>query len=327
MVEIKRIVEIRWKYNPSSFDKINDSVLGESMRKIGSGVTAVNKMVTGANAEMLRTLMPAVLDADPGSRDVNWDARVKDYWNSLSVLVPSGGKFLETGFMFDINDYKRQEIIKKINVKTDNELADYAMSDKVVEQDRWKYGEPIKVEDYLLWIYCHNYKHVANNFQDVNKSPNIRFYLYTKEESDKARKAELRTKTDAMKAYMKFVEKAELDDYNDVISILEPKSIKDIVSNKELDDKQSTLMEKLTENPNEFVKVITDKHLKQKAVIERMNAFGVIKQLPNSTVYVEAADPSVVIGNNVDDAISFFNNEKNKVKINELVSKYKSITN
>lgn len=327
MIEIKRKVEIRWKYNPSAFDKINNNVLGESLNKIGSGVTAVSKMITGINGEMLRMVMPTILNADAESREVNWDARVKDYWDSLSVSIPSGGKILETGFNFSISDYKRREFIKALDVKTDKELADYVMSSKVEEQERWKYGEPINPSDYLLWRYCFVYRHVANSFLDVNKSPNIRFYLYTPEERDKARKAELKAKNDSLKAYMKFIDKAELDDYNDILSILVPNDIRDIVSNKDIEEKQASLMDIVTSKPDVFVSTVSDKSLKLKATVARLSAFGVIKQLPNSTVYVEAADPSVVIGNNMNEAVTFLSNDKNKVKINELTAKYKSIVN
>lgn len=333
METVSRIVRIEWKYNPSAFEKMNKEVLSEPHRKVGSGITAVNKILV--QSEMLRFLMPIILGTDPSSDKVNWDAIVKNYWDSLSVDVPDGGKTLETGFEFSLDDIKREKFIQKLvkdnNIKSDEDLASFVMGYKgdkpnVVEEEKWKYGNPINVEDYLLWRYVINYRPVANSVKDVNKSPNIRFYLYTQEERDVAKKATMKLKQAALNEYMKFVQNASIDDYNDVLSLLTPDSIKDIVKEKDLDEKQSVIMETATSNPKHFIEIIQDKSLKTKSTIQRMISFGILKQLSGSTVIVESADPTVTVGNNMDEAINFFNNEKNKVKLNELTAKYKAIT-
>jgi len=332
-MEIKRQVNIVWKYNPTTFEKINSEVVGEQFRKIGSSVTAVNKIVQ--NSAMLRLLMPQLLGVDPDSNDVNWDRSVKHYWDSLSVDIPSGGRKLETGFSFDITDLPREKYIKELkaekDIKNTRELADYIMGvnskgeDNIKEEVRWKYANPINVEDYLLWRYILNYRHVANSIEDVNKSPNIRFYLHTEEEKERIKKQEFKTKQSAINRYIKFVEKASKDDTDDLLSLISPRSIKDIIFNNDLEDKQMQIMEFVTTNPTRFVTLVDDKNIKTKAFIERLIAFDILKKLPNSTVVVEAADPSVTIGNNIDECVSFFLNEKNKVKVNEFTAKYKSL--
>ncbi len=332
-MEIKRQVNIVWKYNPTTFEKINAEVVGEQFRKIGGSITAVNKIIQ--NSAMLRLLMPQLLGVDPDSNDVNWDRTVKHYWDSISVDVPSGGRKLETGFIFDISDLDREKYIKELKaekgIKTTKELANYVMGAdsngelNIKEEIRWKYANPINVEDYLLWRYILNYRHVANSIQDVNKSPNIRFYLHTEEEKERIKKQDFKTKQGAINKYIKFIEKASKDDIDDLLSVISPNSIKDIVFNKDLEDKQMKIMEYATTSPTSFVATVDDKNVKTKALIERLISFDVLKKLPNSTVVVEAADPSVTIGNNMDECVSFILNEKNKVKMNELVSKYKSI--
>lgn len=335
MKTVNRKVEILWKYNPSTFEKMNKDVLGEPFRKVGSSITAVNKIISNENSAMLRFLMPSFLGIDPDSKDVNWDSHIKNYWDSLSVDISSGGRNLETGFSFSLDDNRRSTYIEKLakenNIKSDEDLADFVMGFKgskpnVPEEYKWKYGEPLNTEDYLLWRYVLNYKHVANDITDINKSPNIRFYLHTQEDRDKIKKDAAKLKREALTAYTEFVNNASIDDYNDVLSILTPDSIRDIVSNKDLDDKQSVLMEQAINEPKKFIELVKDKNLKNKATIQRMIAFGVLKQLPGSTVIVESADPSVIIGNNMDEAITFITNEKNKVKLNELTAKYKAIT-
>lgn len=333
METISRKVNLLWKYNPTAFELINKDVLGEQYRKIGSSVSAITKILQ--YPDMLRLLMPQLLGIDPDSNDVNWDRQVKHYWDSLSLDIPSGGKIFETGFNFSLDDFTRQKYIDKLvseqPIKTDKQLAEYVMgyqgdTPNIPEELRWRYGSPIVVEDYLHWRYMLNYKHVANNPDDVNKSPNIRFYLHTQEDMDRVKKEAFKVKQLALSEYMKFMKTASIDDVNDVLSVLTPDSIKKIVSNEDLEEKQMLIMEIVTSSPNKFINIIKDKNIKLRATIERMLAFTILKQLVGSTVIVETADPSVVIGNNMDEAINFMSNEKNKVKINELISKYKSLT-
>ena len=332
MEVVNRKVEIIWKYNPDTFSKINMDILGETHRKIGSSVSAVNKML--GYPDMLRALMPQILGLDPSSRDVNWDARVKYYWDSLSVDIPSGGKKIEAGFQFDLDDLTRErhikEVVEKHKITTDKQLADFVMgftNDKpnVPEGYRWKYGNPINVEEYLLWRYILNYRHVANNIKDANKSPNIRFYLHTEEERQRAEKQKRKLKTEAMTKYVAFINKGSVDSIDDLIAVFSPDSIIDIVKGKDLEEKQVMIMDLVTNDPARFLSLITDKNVSTKAKIERFLAFGVLKKLSGTTVIVESADPSVVIGNNIDEAIAFFNNTKNNAKIDELTGKYKSL--
>jgi hypothetical protein len=330
MVEVSRKVELLLKYNPSVFEKINNEVLGEVFRKIGSSVTGVAKITTGINAEMLKILMPEILITNPDSRDQNWDKLVSNYWNSLSVMIPTGGKILETGFTFDVTDIRRKDYINKLDVKSDQELSNYVMGYKgdkpnIAEEERFRYGHPINTEDYLLWRYCMNYARVANNFQDVNKSPKIAFYLHSQEEKERYVKEQRKFKKNAIDAYVDFISKAKVDDYDDVLSLLTPESIKSIVANKDSEDKQAKVMEFATTEPFKFVSVVSDKHRQVKATIERMITFNVLRQLAGSTVVVESADPTVVVGNNMDQCVTFFSNEKNANKIKEFIAKYKSI--
>jgi hypothetical protein len=330
MVEVSRKVELLWKYHPSVFEKINMEVLGEPFRKIGSGVSAVAKITTGINAEMLRMVMPEIVKSNPDSRDQNWDKLVSNYWDSLSVMIETNGKVLETGFVFNMTDVNRKNYIKELSFKTDKELADYVMGFKgdkpnVPEEERFRYGHPINPEHYLLWRYCLNYSRVANSVNDINKSPKIAFYLHTQEDRERYISAQRKAKKEAIDLYIKFVTNASMDDYNDVLSLLTPDSIREIVNSKDMEDKQAKIMEFATSEPVKFAEIVTDKNRQLKAVVERFISYGVLKQLPESTVVVESADPSVIIGNNINECVSFFANEKNGIKYKELIAKYKSI--
>jgi hypothetical protein len=333
MEKIHRKVEIHWKYNPSTFFKINREVLGEVYRKIGSAVKAVNIMVSDEG--LMKMLMPNVLGVSPNSTDINWTKVVKNYWDSLSVDIDSSGKKLETGFSFDLNDYARREYIEHLvknnpEIKSNKKLAEFVMGYKddkanVTEEEKWKYGTPINVEDYLLWRYSLNYRDVANNVEDANKSSNIRFYLHTEAERKRLERQSLSSLKEAMLQYGKLIEKGSIDSLNDVLSLMSTMSIVDIVQSKDLEDKQLQIGNFVQSSPSSFLEIITDKNLKTKAQINRYLAFNVIKKLSNTTIYVDALDTSVVLGNNLEECIIFFHNEKNNVKLDEFKIRYKSL--
>ena len=270
MEVIKRKVTIHWKYSPSTFEKINKRVLGSNVKKIGASRPAVNSILE--QYEMLKVLMPSILGINPESRDTDWDKHIAYYWNSLSLDVPSSGKTLEVGLRFDIRDKKRKEYIDELSkkvatkanaepFKTNKDLATYVMGynndiPNVDEDERWKYGTPISIEDYLVWRYIQNYRDVADKFEDINKSPKIRFYLHTQEDEDRAKAEENKLRNKAMTEFTKFITESTEEDFNNVISIIYPEQIKSLVETKDKPGKQRQLMDIMYKQPYDFLNAI-----------------------------------------------------------------------
>jgi len=338
-MQVKRKVTIKWKYEPSTFEKINKEVLGSNFRKIGTSRSAINKLLE--QYEMLKVLMPSLIGVSPDSRDINWDKEVNNYWNSLTVDVPLGGKVLETGLKFSINDKNRQGYIKELSNKvataqvknpfdTDQKLADYVMGytsniPNIDEDERWKYGTPISVEDYLLWRYVQNYSHVANKFEDINKSAKIRFYLNTEEDVERAKKAERAVRNKALEIYTKLLTKATNEDLTDILGVLNPNNIVTLVKDKTKEDKQAELMDVIYKKPEEFISVANNKNLKLLATIKKYIAFDIFHRLPNSSIIVDASDHRKILGNTDNEVISFMSNSKNEAQVNEYLTKFKSV--
>lgn len=341
MEKVSRKVEIKWKYNPTAFELVNKDVMGEVYRRIGGSRSGINRLLE--QSAMLQKLMPQVLGVSPDSKDVNWEKTVREYWNSLTVEVDSTGKPLETGFIFDINDVTRKEYIDELRkkvataantdpFKTSKDLADYVMgyisdkadTPKIPEGERWKYGTPINVEEYLLYRYVENYADVANKVEDINKSANIRFFLSTEDDKKRISQERNKSKSAAIKAYNKFIQGANEEDYNDLLCVFNPYEVKEIVTEKSYEDKQTQVMDLMSAKPKEFANAVNNKSLSTIAKINKYIAFGIFKRLTNTSTIVDATDPQITIGNNQDECISFMNNKKNEVKLNEYEAKFKA---
>ena len=317
----------------SVFESINAKVLGNEPRRLGSGKNAVATML--ANGDELRVLMPRILSLDPRSLTNNWDAKVADYWNSLSVdVVPQGVK-LEIGFKYDINDDISilnktrkdyiNDLIKRVpTIKTSKDLMEYVKgldtngTPNVREEEKWKYAEPINAQDYLLWRYCLVFREVANDVELVNKSGHIRFYLYDEVKANAEKKRKFVTERKASEVLSKIL--AEQDAVDNMLFTLRVD-----VEGKDSIDKGMLLQEYSKREPEKFIALANDKALSNKAMIERYINAGLLKRLPNTDVIVDAGQPDIVLGNTINEAITYMNNDVNKVQVNQYAARFKGL--
>ncbi len=313
---VERKISIQWKLNPDAFQIINKSVLSDITRRFGSTRNAVNTMLI--KKQLLDCTMPTIIGMT--ASDEGWQKTVANYWNSLALDIPENGKELEIGFSFDLSDTNKSEAIKQLSLKskfkTDEDLGNYVMSE-VVEDEKYKYGTPLKAEDYLLWIYSKDYRDVANNIEDINKSQYIRFYIHDENIVKKQKQALVNL---TMKAQEKFVDIVKSNDSTDMIynilCVLEPNEIIEI-NKLAKDERQIKLFDVFSKNPSEFIKIAEDSNLHIRALIEQLLTKHILRKMPNTDVIVDVEDPSIVIGNTTNDAISWFSLQVNEAKITE----------
>jgi hypothetical protein len=330
MIEINRKLEIRWKDTRDSdnFKQANKEVITDFSypRKIGSSVNAV-KAITVLGAE-LRVLMPSILGIDPATQgSLDWEKAVQKYWNGLSVDVYVGGYPLETGFRFDIHDQSKtaniarlKETNKGLDLSTEELLGKYVM-DSVPENEKYLYGMPINVANYLLWRYCLNYRDVANS-PDVKKGSRVRFYIHDENAFLAKRKSNFATMQKAASLYI-----AMLPDTKKKLDIIwaNGKSTKGMDS-QDVDMYLDTLSRS---QPERFIELANDSNLILRARIERYIAASILRRIDNTGIIVDAKDSSVVIGNSMEDAITYFVTESpvNKENISRFEITYKSMRN
>jgi len=321
-------ITIFWKAQGSAFanQADNKKVIGESTRRLGGSQSAINKMLACGDESKL--LMPSLLGLSPNSP--NWDTRIKQYWNDLSVEVIQVGKELEIGFNYNLNDISREKYLKefkelvkskfKTDITTDEELYKFIGKVNVEETEKYKYATPISIEDYLLWRYCLVHREVANNIEDVDKSGAIRFYMYSEAEKTQAKIKMYELTNLAMKKYLEVIASAELIDallyvYQDKLTGLDAVTKATMVQNH------------MNTDPKKFLALSSDTALTTKALIEKYISYGILKRLASTSIVVDASDPEFVLGNTLDEVIAFFNSTdaNSKTHLNEFEIKYKAL--
>lgn len=314
--EKNRKVSIQWKLNPDAFAIMNKAVINDVTRKFGTSVNAVNSMLV--KKELLDTTMPIILGINP--TDQGWQKAVANYWNSIAVDIPENGKELEIGFSFDLSDKDRAKyisgLVSKYKLKTDEDLANAVMAE-IPEDEKYRYGTPLKADDYLLWIFSTNYRDVANSINDINKSAYIRFYIHDDEVQKKQKEAYVDL---AMKAQEKFIEVVKSNDSQDkiynILCVLEPTEINNINA-LNAKERNVRLFDVYQKNPSDFMIACDDKNLHTKAFIEQLLAKNILRKMPNTDVITDVDDASIIIGNTTTDAVSWFSLETNTAKVSE----------
>lgn len=343
MITKDRTISLFWRLNPSVFQVLNQEAMGEYTRKLGSAVNVVNTLCS--LTEEMKVLLPTILGVSPDNTSVNWQAKVSNYWHNFSLEVLQSGLKFNISIVFnlkDTNDTKRikalNSILSKLKVKEDasleakeKALVDYIFGtdDKgnrnVSEEEMYQYGTPVNLEDYLAWRYCLLTSQVANRPEDVFKSNKIRFYLHNDEEAKKTKKDAMLKANSAIKDYVALVGKDNSVAIMSAICIA--KKLVSWSEYKELsdEDKSALVLQLATDKPIDFLTISKDKNLVVRSKLQSYIYAGLLNELPSSAIIVDATDPSKVLGDNMEDAITFISSEANKAYVSELEAKFKSL--
>lgn len=278
----------------------------ESIHKIGSAYR--NKAILrGLTPEEEKRWLPLIIGVNSDSPE--WSKKTEDYWIHISKEVPLGdGVKLEVGLFYENEeDYETDE-------KSAKDKNGVTLNPK---------GNPIDVVDYILWRYCLLYNKVANNFEDIGKSANIDFYLYSKQREIKEKALAFNIRKEATQLLF-----SNLSDRNWVNFILrlfvqEDKSGKYTIQELEtIDDseKDVALEEYMMKNPTKFLAWGKDKNLKLRSDLELWIAQGLLSRVPNTQ---SVSHDGVTIGNTTEEVMVFLNNPKNKGILDTLTAQSK----
>ena len=332
MITLKRSAILNWKNNPTAFEIINEKSLISFTRKLGTALGAVNKMLS--SSEEMEILLPEILGVSPNSNATDWQQKLESYWHNFFIDVPKSGKTFDTSLVLDITNYKRKDNIKTLKEELDikpgaKDVEKTLMSyiEKNVEEERkYKYLTPINVEDYLAWRYCFISSEVANEPEMMNNSNKIRFYLIDESRIKLKKDADSKLRKDAIGKYYASITGTTADSIienlliasNKVLSLRE---LKDLSTS----DRENLILDMATTTPKEFIELIDDKWSADKAEVKKWTMAGFIRQLANSSIYVDASDPKIVLGNTLDEVITYVNNEINAAYVNQLRLKFKNL--
>lgn len=331
MITIKRNAILNWSYNPSTLQIVNQKALVSLSRKLGTALGPVNTMLS--RAEEMEMLLPEILGTSPNSNATDWQARLESYWHNFYLDVPPTGITFDTSLTFDMSDYKRKENIKELkeelgikDTKDIEKLLANHITKNVPEERRYKYMSPVNITDYLAWRYCLLSSEVANDPDDIIKSVKIRFYLIDEGKLKAKKEGESKVKKDAIAKYSHIISSDDSESIIENLLIASNKilSLKEL-KNMTISDKESMLLDSATSDPKLFIDLSNDTLSSDKAEIKKWVMAGLVRQLSNTTIYVDASDPKMLLGNTIEEVIAYVNNEINAAYINQLRLKFKSL--
>lgn len=287
----------------------NAKVLTDGSQKIGGSISAKNAMLV--HDEELKSYMPKLIGVSPASPQ--WQDRLDAYFESLTVMIPDSGFPLEVGFVYNYQSENSKKLVaaNRDVIKSEGEFSIF-VDENISDEERYLYGTPINIANYVLYRYCKNYKPVANTIDDVEKSKDIRFYLVDETYMKKRAKALLDLKNSAKKIYLEVS--------------TSPEKVKNLIfamgRSYEIVDKDDfdTLMvlERISnDEPQLLIDAAKDKMLDSKAFIERCIDINLLTRQDNTSIIMVTAD-NAILGNTIEEAVVALNSKDNLKLKNEL---------
>jgi len=285
--------------------------------KIGSALKAKsNTPLRGLEYEEEVKYLPEVVGYAPSDND--WRKVTSEYWNNISVSIPADGMTIEKlqgkiltfkiafehasdkqAFESVFNFEEKAKIIKKLDLDKKCDLVD-------------------GISDYILFRYCLVYSKVANNVEDVNRSPKIQFYLYSKQNEVKTNHQALKARVRAGNKFAEILMKESIID--SVLLLFD----QDISVFEDLAEKHLVLEGLIKNSPEKFLAYVEDTQLEVKAKIKRAVDLRIIHNPDNTDSYYYGDNNDVALGNTLLDAVLFWTNEKNAKVIQVIESRLKT---
>lgn len=302
----------------SLYRKANDKSLEERNEFIGSSVRSSRTLAS--NKGEVEAYFPNLIGVSPTNE--NFVRRVKEYLNNIQVKVDKLGKRLNISFhYYHVKDYYRfknaEEAIDAefaaVN-RGDSTALDKAIENRIIklnalESEKYRYGYPDNVADYLLYRHCLLYSDVAKDTAIINNKPNIRFYF---RDEQKEKELEAKKRLEVNNAKRNFVNITANDKlFDDVYAayciFTNRPLIPSLAEDRVL--KENNLDYFASQEPARFNKMCTDRDISLKAMIEKLIAYGILIRHTHSQNIISSAGD--FIGANMKEALAWFKNPDN----------------
>lgn len=328
----KRQIVIASVLNYSAYRRINMAALGKPRNTIGSSVNSVRKLMS--NKGEVEHYFPELVGV--ASNNPEFITRVKNYLNNIFFDVRDTERTIDVSFRYRhkkdyLEIHKAEEkiwetynAVDRSNTAKLYEAAVIRDNDLfILESKKYQYGDPLNLEQYILYRHCLNYPDVAKDEAFINSNANLRFYIKDKNKEEvrknkliKEQQAALRHLVELQASPVKtnavYVEYCIYSG----ISLSDGLSKTALIQSKEL-------MDFATINPRKFNEFINDKNLLDKAFIETLITRG---ELVRSDFNQQISTPDgEFIGANINEAISYFKNPNNAGLKTKLENKLKLI--
>lgn len=328
----KKTISIALIQNYSLYRKANDKVLPKRRDYIGSSVRSSRTLA--ANRGEVEAYFPNLIGLSPNNE--NFVTRVKQYLNNIQVHVDELGVTFDCSFEYEKKRYyldikhREEEIENKyklVNRQNTKELKD-ALDAKIIalnelESTKYKFGKPVKVEDYIMYRHCLLYKDVAKDTAIVNSDPNIRFYF---KDDNKEKELQQKLRIDINNAKRNYVEVIGNKELFEAVYIqycvLNGLPIVSSLLEENI-DKETKLDKFSIAEPVKFNKIVNDKDIKIKSFIEMLISRGeLVRSQFNQNITTQDGE---FVGANMKEAILWVKNPNNENVIAAFKNKLKYI--
>jgi len=356
-------IYIHHKQTLSPYANANKDHLISSTKTLGSTLNAVNKML--ASGEEMKALLPEILGVSPNSvnwdtrlsyywnsisENIDPSGRLlevgyvydidspdtKFYIDAFNKSISADNKlnssediakYFKNSYLKIVEEFNKAIVNsrKSSNAKdADKSLneAYHVKYDKIIalESQKYKYGKPINVADYILYRFCLVHSQVANEYDLAEKSQNIRFYLHSEEEIKQFKERQVQLEKERMNVFLETVKSADK-----VENLLYALGLGFTIKDLDAIDRNITLNTYSIDNAKVFISTAGNKQLETIGLIEKYITFGILRRLESSSIIIDAVDPSITVGNNMDEAVQYFNSKKNDAYLSELNARFKGL--
>lgn len=328
----KRKIVIASVLNYSAYRRINMATLGKPRNTIGSSVNSVRKLMS--NKGEVEHYFPELVGV--ASNNPEFITRVKNYLNNIFFDVRDTEKTIDVSFRYRhkkdyLKIHKAEEkiwetynAVDRSNTAKLYEAAVIRDNDLfMIESKKYQYGDPLNLEQYILYRHCLNYPDVAKDEAFINSNANLRFYIKDKNKEE-VRKNKLIKEQQAALRHLVELQASPVKTNAVYVEycIYSGISLSDGLSKTALIQSEE-LMDFATTNPRKFNEFVKDKNLLDKAFIETLITRG---ELVRSDFNQQISTPDgEFIGANINEAISYFKNPNNGGLKTKLENKLKLI--
>lgn len=341
MSEHIKSIEIKFKLSLSTFESLNTKAYATLSRPLGIKEALANSILS--HETFTATIFPAIIGMSPQSP--TWVEGCKEHIMSHQIVVPKGGLVLNLNHTFDpddirtkdnikkfIEDYKCFEIIPAVleadgkTVKTAakrKNMSDDIIYKKILGLDVMEYHKYFTFRspaDYLRWCICVHSNEVANEPDDVDRSTNIRFFLF---DANSERKREI-SKYDkisvAITNLLELKNKPEMvraiAHYTGAVAIIDSEHYVD-------EDFYISLFKQLNGGDIEkFNLALENKSLILEVDLQKAVEKGIITETEEGW-FVLTETPTLKFGRSVADMVQYFQSAINEGELTRLRSKLK----
>lgn len=328
----KRSITIALIRNYSKYREANRTALPKRIDFIGSSVSS--SRVLSSNKIEVDTYFPRLVGLSPS--DPHFINRVKQYLNNIQIKIDELGRTFDISFRYkhkkDYDRIARQEEAIESRYKAANRqsLVDLRAALKLkldslneLESGKCILGEPVNLEDYLMYRHCLLYSDIAKDTALINSDVSIRFY-FKDDQKEEEKLKKLRQEINRAKSnYVVCISDDNLFDavYIQYCVINNLPVVSSLLANKI--DKEIKLDAFSQNEPVKFNKIFNDKNVKLISTIEHLIARGEL----NRSQYNQniSTTEGVFIGANMSEAIAWFTSPENASVVDAYKNKLKNI--